>query len=205
MGTLLVATGLGVAIIWWPRFWLAAPFGLLWLLFLALIGWAARQKYVLFVPLRHEETLPQANSLPALRAEELVPVRASGWFTVEGKDQYYVDVEADFETVRTREHIILGRVHPSRFLLVGSWPEWELGWWYIFFQPKTILEMSLGQLQAGRGVRLALRVVYATNEQGQQTIFLACDDLDAMRRIWDDLLRDAPPGVTGSTERLVEG
>jgi hypothetical protein len=203
VGTLLVTTGLAVVIIWWPRFWLATPFGLLWLSYLALLGWAARRKYVLFEPLPHAEILPQAHSLPALRAEELVPVRATGSFTVEGKNQYYVDVEADFETVQTREHIVLGRVHPSRFLLVGSWPEWELGWWYIFFQPEMIQEMSLGQLWAGRGVHLALRVLYTSDEQSLQTIYLACDDRDAMRRIWDDLSRDAPPAVNNSAGRPV--
>jgi len=85
-----------------------------------------------------------------LRAEELVPVRVSGWCTVEGQDQYYMDLDAQFETVETREHIVLARVLPSQFLLVGRWSGSELGWWYIFFHPATIRRLDAGQLSFGR-------------------------------------------------------
>jgi hypothetical protein len=130
-----------------------------------------------------------------LRTEELIATRASGWFSVEGKDQYYVDIEADFETVGTREHIILGRVHPSRFLLLGRWPMDEQGWWYIFFRPDTIRELSVGHLCHGPRPRLALRVSYALDEEKQEDIFLTFDNASALRRVWDDLLQDAPSGI----------
>lgn len=191
-GLLLIGGGLAVAISWWPRFWLAALFGALLIAFSMFLRWAARRAYIHFEILPDSAALLQIEDPPPLRTEELVPVRASGWFSVEGKSQYYMDIEADFETMETREHIVLGRVHPSRFLLLGRWPAWELGWWYIFVQPTMIREISLGHLHFGRQTHLALRLVYATGEDTLQTIYLASEDHVVLRRVWDDLMLDAP-------------
>ncbi len=195
LGWLLVMGGLVVTIYGWPRFWLAAPFGMLFLGHVVLLIWASRRRHVHFDALHNPETSLWEGEPPppALRTEELVPVRASGCFTVEGKSQYYMDVEAEFETVETREHIVLGRVHPSRFLLLGRWPAWEHGWWYIFFQPAMIREMTAGHLHFGRQPRLALRLVYAPAEETREAICLVFQDATGLRRVWDDLLRDAPP------------
>lgn len=194
LGLFLVIAVLVMLIRWWPYLWLAVLLAGLFVLYAVLLIWASRRGYVRFV------AMPEARILlhdvlpgPPLRAEELVPLRASGWFTVEGKDQYYVDLEADFETVGTREHIVLARVYPSRFLLLGSWPEYELGWWYIFFQPAMIRKVAVGHLHFGPRSRLALQVVYTPDEQTQQTIYFTFDGAAALRRVWDDIQRDAPP------------
>lgn len=165
--------------------------------------WASRQGYVRF------EALPDAgNPLeteapdPPLGVQEMIPARASGWFSVEGETQYFLDVEADFETVGTREHIVLGRVHPSRFLLFGQWPGYELGWWYMFVQPAMIQELSLGRLHFGARPQLVIRLVYAPDAETQETAYLAFDDMAALRRVWDDLLLDAPADVLVSGNPL---
>jgi hypothetical protein len=125
----------------------------------------------------------------------MVPCRASGQFAVEGQEQYYVDIEADFETVGTREHIVLGRLHPSHFLLIGRWPAWEIGWWYIFFQPAIIQELTVGHLACGAQSQLAMRIVHTPDEETQETLYLAFDKASTLRRVWDDLVKDAPADV----------
>ena len=151
-----------------------------------------RQQYIRFRPLEGGgPPLENPGSLPSLGVQEMVPVRATGWFTVEGKTQYYVDVEADIETVGTREHIVLGRIHPSRFLLLGRWPRHEHGWWYIFFQPAMIRDLRLGHLHFGPHPRQALRILYAADEQNRQAVYLSFAGDQALQRVWEDLTQDA--------------
>jgi hypothetical protein len=196
LGLLILVGGLASAMAGGMGRWLASLFGMLFLGYVVLSTWARRRRYVEFrAGSPTDPLLDQTNQDIPLRAEEWVPVRASGWFTVEGKNQYYMDLDANFETVEAREHIVLGRVHPSRFLWLGRWPAYELGWWYIFFQPTMIRAMSVGQLHFGRRPRLALQVAYAPDEERLQTIYLTFEDAQALRRVWDDLLRDIPAGA----------
>jgi hypothetical protein len=182
---------------WWPNFWPAVALGCLPLAYVAWLWWAERRGYVHFVPLAGARSVVEGPPLPPLRKQEWVPVRASGGFTVEGAEGYFVDLDADFETVGTREHIVLARLHPSRFLLLGRWPKYQVGWWYMFFMPAMLREVQPGHLHAGRDQQLALRIAYAPDEEKQHTLYLTFDDPQALRRVWDDLLRDAPPQVTG--------
>jgi hypothetical protein len=193
LGLLILMGGLAAAMTGGMGLWLALLLGMLFLGYVFLLAWTRRRGYIEFKTDSFPgQLLEQAKPVSSLRAEEWVPVRASGWFTVEGKSQYYVELEADFETVETREHIVLGRVRPSRLLWLGRWPAYELGWWYIFFQPATIKAIGLGQFHFGRRPRLALQVAYAPDEETLQTIYLTFDDGSTLRRVWDDLLRDVP-------------
>jgi hypothetical protein len=196
LGLLLVAAGVGALIRWWLHPWPAVLLGVLFLAYVAVLGWAARRRYVHFEAMPNAEMLLEHTlSAAPLRTEELVPLRASGWFTVERRRQYYMDLEADFETVGTREHIILARVYPSRFLRLGWWPSEELGWWYIFFGPATIRELEVGHLCFGRRPHQALRIVYAPDAETTEIIYLTSEDASALRRVWEDLLLDAPPDI----------
>lgn len=193
-GTLLLLAAVAILIRWWWAPWPAILIGAFLIFYLFILVWAERRRYVAFVSVSDVRSFltPEADG-PPLRAEELIPVRASGWFTVEGKNQYYMDVEADFETVGTREHIVLGRIHPSRFLWLGHWPEWELGWWYIFFLPTMIRKLAVGYLYFGPQPRLSIQVVYAPDEETVETVYLTFADRASLRRVWEDLQRDAPP------------
>jgi len=194
-GLLLVIAGAVALVYWRVSLVPAILIGLLYLGYLALLAWVERQGFVRFEPAPHNSLLDVEPASP-LRANQMVPVRASGWFSVEGETKYYVSLDADFETVGTREHIILARVHPSRFLLIGKWPSFEHGWWYIFFQPAMIQELTLGHLHFGTQPQLTLRIVYAPDEKEVQTVYLTADNVSVLRRIWDDILLDAPAGVT---------
>jgi len=180
---------------WWPRLEPALALAGLFVGFCLFLGWASRRGFVDFRALPPGEALGGWPQPLPLRVEEMVPVRTSGWFTVEGRNQYYASVESDYETVETGEHIILGRVYPSRFLLAGHWPDHEVGWWYVFFEPAMIQELSVGRLGFGLYPSLALRVVYSADGQHRQTIYLAFQDLGSLKRVWTDLLKGAPTGA----------
>jgi hypothetical protein len=192
-GLLILGLGVWALIRWWPNSWPAISAGMVFLLYASILTWARHTGYIRYARLFDEEQqLTEGYVPPSLRKEELVPARVSGWFTVEGQNQYFVDVEADFETVGTREHIVLGRVHPSRFLLLGRWLKEELGWWYVFVQPSMIRQMDIGELTAGPQPQRVLRIVYVPDTDTEQTVYLRADD-EALRRIWQDLLEDAQP------------
>ena len=203
LGLVLVVVMLYQLIRWRSLSWQVILMGGLLLIYGLVLVWASRQGYVRFAALQEVgnplETEPPG---PPLGVDEMVPTWASGWFSVEGETQYFLDVEADFETVGTREHIVLGRVHPSRFLLFGQWPGYELGWWYIFFQPAMLQELSLGHLHFGVRPQLAMRLVYAPDAETQETAYLAFDDMTALRRVRDDLLLDAPADAVVSDSLL---
>jgi hypothetical protein len=204
LGTLLLVGVAWALLRWWPNFWPAVALGAV---FVAYIVWhvsAQRSRYVHFEPLSDPAVLLDGEPLPPLHTEELVPARATGWFTVEGLNGYLVNLEADFETVGTREHIVLARLYPSRFLLLGCWPPYQIGWWYIFFMPGMIRRVRLGRLHAGGEPGLALQIVYAPNAETLHTIYLAFDDPAALRRVWADLMLDAPPRIDaiGEKERV---
>jgi hypothetical protein len=65
-------------------------------------------------------------------------------------------------------------------------------WWYICFQPKMIREVGVGHLYVGRHASLALRLVYAPDEETHHAAYLAFADGQMLRRVWDNLLVDAP-------------
>jgi hypothetical protein len=201
LGLLMFLTCIWALLRWRPWPWATLIPASIYLVYLGILTWAKQQGYLRFKPLsgevaREPDPSPTGSALPPLGIQEMVPARASGWFTVEGENQYYIDLDADFETVGTREHIVLARVHPSSYLMFGQWPKYEMGWWYIFFQPEMIQDMRLGHLDFGAQPQLALRIVYTPNGETEEAAYLTFDDEVGLRRVWDDLLRDAPPGVT---------
>lgn len=198
LGSLLVVTILWQLIRWRSLSWQVIVLAGLFLIHILVLAWAGRQGYVRFETLSGTAADNPLGNDPAplpVGIQEMVSTRASGWFNVEGETQYFLDVEADYETVGTREHMVLGRVHPSRFLLLGQWPKWEFGWWYIFFEPRMIQSVCLGYLHFGLRPQLALRVIYAPDAETQQTAYLKFDDTTTLRQVRDDLLLDVPEGV----------
>lgn len=191
-GVLLVFVGIAALFYWWSSPWPVVSVGVVLLAYVLVLAWATRKGFLHFRPLAEEEA--RIRGLPPsrpLRPEELVPIRASGHFVVEDLAQYFIDLEADFETVETREHIVLARKYATRLLWLARWPGYEVGWWYIFFQPYMIREMAVGHLYVGYHPELALRVVCAPDEETEQVVYLAFADAPALRRVWDDLSLDA--------------
>lgn len=190
LGFLLLAVAL-IAAIAHPSLWAAALLAGLALAYGTGLGWSARQGYILFTATPRHRTASQGTRVvPPLHREESHPVRASGWFTVEGKVQYCVDVEADLKASALGEYIIMGRIPASRFLWLGTWPEDQIGWWYIFFFSDMVLELEVGCTHFGIQSHPALRLVYSQDPGNRQTIHLACEDDQCLQRVWAGLTQD---------------
>lgn len=161
--------------------------GLLVLLWAAMF-WARRHRHIVFVP---EDDLAIPGAAAPLQPTDKIEVRATGRFEVEGKEQTFSEILAYFRTFGTREHAVMAIVPPSRFLLLGTWPEEDVGMWYIFFQPKHIASLEPGTLLFTGEPRPALRIVYNLGD-AQETVYLSFHDRASRQRIWADLRRDAP-------------
>jgi hypothetical protein len=55
-----------------------------------------------------------------------------------------------------------------------------------------IRHVDIGELAAGPQPERALRIVYAPDTDAERTVYLLADE-ESLRRIWHDLLKDAPP------------
>jgi hypothetical protein len=191
LGLLLAVCTVVVAIRYWPSFGAALLLGVLLVVWIAFLRWADRKGYVHYrVESVADTLLSEASPRAPLRPEKLVPVKASGWFSVEGNDQYLVDAEADMQITGLGERIVMARVHPSRFLLLGRWPAYELGWWYIFFFPAHVQDLSVGHMSFGPRSRVAIRLTYALDGGPRQTVYLTSDEASVLRVVRDDLQRE---------------
>ncbi len=145
---------------------------------------AKRQGFIVF---RRTELSPSPNP-PELAPDEKVAVRATGLFEVRDERRYFVEVTADFATMETREHIVMGRMQDVRFL-VGV-PKADAGWWYIFFMPHAIREIEAGEVHFGLRARPAIKLGCKTEEGKVEPFYLSFDDPVQMQRVLEDLHRD---------------
>ncbi len=93
---------------------------------------AARRQFVVFN--RDGSTVPQSLSARFMDPMDKLSLRATGLFEVEGRAGRFTDLQATYRSFQTREHSVMAIVPPSRALLVGRWPDEEIGMWYIFFK-----------------------------------------------------------------------
>jgi hypothetical protein len=160
-------------------------------------AWAKGRSYVIFT-LQSGRTAPPAA---ALRPSDKVLVRATGRFEVEGRSEFFADLMAYWRTFASREHSVMAIAHESRFLGVGSRPAEDVGMWYAFFRPETIEAVTPGTLAFGSRTGPALSIAYrhtppqpddgrrrALPKPVRTLLDLACEDEEARRRIWADLL-----------------
>lgn len=158
-------------------------------LLLVAIAVGARNRYVVFRPAGER---PAIAGRP-LKPEEKVPARATGVFEVSGMNHYLADARAWFETVETREHIVIVWNPLSRFLLFAKTPKHLAGMWYAFFQPSHIRALQVGHMAFGGRVRPALRIAYQPDEaKARAHLYLAFDNEENLAAVLDDLRRDAP-------------
>lgn len=197
--------------------WGEVPLALVWVGFLALLalaawwGWLGLPRWVAlplaglaaavlvlalagrlsgYVRFQKGALPPPAEPPDPLVPTDKIAHRASGWFEVEGKRRYLVEVPAWFRTFETREHAVMAYVAPSRFF-PGHWPEHEVGMWYIFFLPEQILRVEGGWVHFGTRPRPGLRVEYR-NEDRTEVVLLSFDAEADRQRIYADLMQDAP-------------
>jgi len=160
-----------------------------------------RQGYIRF---RHDESL--AAHLPSgmspLKADEKCAVRATGVLEVRDKRHYFVEAEADFATMETREHIVMARIPPSLMWLVARFPKEEVGWWYAFVKPPHIRSLQTGWLYHGLRPRPALKLVYLRRQLiegkkktrevvSEETVYLSAAEMPILHRLLENVVRDA--------------
>ncbi|MXY94388.1 MAG: hypothetical protein F4047_03565 [Caldilineaceae bacterium SB0670_bin_27] len=156
--------------------------------------WRSRD-YVQFV----ESPTPSVTPQP-LAPKDSVPIHASGYFTVEEKNERFTWLQGYFRTFATREHAVICLVQPKRFLL-AEWPEKDVGMWYVFFFPKSVRSIRYGTVSYGRNAQTCLAIEheilipkrgrFSRERTVQETVLLASPTEEDTRRILADLLHDS--------------
>jgi hypothetical protein len=87
----------------------------------------------------------------------------------------------------------MARLDPTRFLLLARSLDMDTGWWYVFFVPRRVLRVQTGRVLCGLRSCPGLEICYQPTEgKGrEETVYLAFDDVDVLRRVLDDLRLDA--------------
>jgi hypothetical protein len=178
--------------------------------FLILQLWARRRNYLVFRPAA--SSLPRNPHPIQLNPHDKLPVRATGQFEVEGKEQTFTELQAYFRSFQTREHAVMAIVPPSRLLLIGQWPAADIGMWYIFFKSEELRDIAIGDTCFGRRLRPALRLAVEQKlppksspleawgvvrsdkpkpKLRQQVIYMSFDRVEDRDRVRANLLVDA--------------
>ncbi len=179
-----------------PGHWLTAG---LCLLLLAGFFWLQRhwrsRDYVRF----QETPLPQITP-QALAPSDNVPIHATGYFTVESKNERFTWLQGYFRTFATREHAAICLVQPKLFLL-AQWPEKDVGMWYVFFFPRSVRNVRHGTVTFGRKTQPCVAVEHEIHipKKGRfsrertlhETVILASETEADSLRILADLLHDS--------------
>lgn len=198
IGVWLVVIGLGVVVvdvlpsvrILPPVKWAAGAIGVATL---ALLIWGKAIRYRLFCPARAASSLPP--DVTPIRGLEHVKVRATGNFSVEGKERFYANLEAIYHTFETREHAVMAHVPWTRFLLFAQSHRVDAGMWYIFFKPHQIESIQLGTLKYGSRPKPALRVVYRGEKRSEEVCLAFENEADRAKAavdLWHDLKKSSP-------------
>jgi hypothetical protein len=154
--------------------------------------WAGRTRYLIFQRAEHSSLTTLTTDVPQLTPEEKVPIWASGHFEVSGMRRYFVEAQAYFETVETREHIIIAWIPPWSLPGLAASLREEMGLWYVFFMPATIQEIEVGKVYFGLRPRPALKVVYRSESGSRETVYLSFDHHEQREIVLADLRHDAP-------------
>jgi hypothetical protein len=151
------------------------------LLFVGLMLWAARQQYIVFKP-RRTAVPPGTRDL---QAEEKVFLRGSGFFEVSDMRRHLVEVPVVFWSTRLNEHVLAAKVRAPNVLGVGV-PSGERGWWYIFIDPRRVVDISPGEMCFGLRLRPAVSVLREA-DSGRETTYLSCDDAQQLAILLKEL------------------
>jgi len=152
---------------------------------------AGRVDYLIFRP-RSEAGADVAQE--RLEPDREIAVHATGRFAVHGQERYLVEGRAMYTTPRSREHIVMARLAPTRLLLVGKSDAEAWGWWYQFFRPEMIELIETGQAIHGWHTRPALRVVYQVEDERERqqsvSLILSFEDRERRSLVWADVTHE---------------
>lgn len=142
-------------------------------------------------PLVTPATLPSSAKMP---------IWASGYFSVEGKDQHFAWLQGFFRTFPSREHAVICLSQPSKLWGFGRSPVHQTGMWYCFFKPGAVQEIQWGEIQFGKERLPGLLVAHTVHmprrnwlqpaRDVRKQIYLACTRREDALAILADLLYD---------------
>lgn len=155
-------------------------------------AWARRRFYAHFMP----ATTPSPPAPSPLAPSDKVAIWATGLFAVDERLAAFSHLPGFYRSYPNREHAILARKTPSRFLgLTDADPDF-LGMWYVFISPAALTGVQQGTIYFGRTSRPALRLAYARKNKKKQQIdalaYLGFDTEGELQRVWADLLVELP-------------
>ncbi len=159
---------------------------------LLLIGrwWGRRRYYVHFVPT--PISVPADPPQPLWPADKVL-LHVAGHLGVEGKEADFTGLVAYYRTFETREHAIMARQTPRRFL-GGKVPQRLLGMWYTFITPHELQEVQEGDVYVDARPRPGLRLhIQRTNAKGKtrmETLYLIFATPEERARVAADLRLD---------------
>ncbi|MBX7233780.1 MAG: hypothetical protein K1X65_05300 [Caldilineales bacterium] len=154
---------------------------------------AQKRFYVSFSP--EAAAAPTPSPLPP--ADKL-PTLATGLFAVDERTAAFTNLAAFYRTYPTREHAILARKTPTRFLGLGEADPTLVGMWYIFVAPAALTGVQAGTIGFGRSQRPGLRIDYVRKNKKDQPVvasaYLGFEDASERERAWADLLVESGRG-----------
>lgn len=99
--------------------------------------------------------------------------------------RYLVEVPVVFWATELKEHIVAAKVRGLNVLGVGV-PSAERGWWYVFLEPRRVVEIDSGELFFGLRRRPAVRVLFE-GQRGREAFYLSCDSLEQLDIVRSEL------------------
>ncbi len=101
---------------------------------------------------------------------EKIPICVSGWFSVGGKERYFVHENAFYQTFETRERVLMVSIAHTRRLLFARATAAEHGWWYSFFTADKIQHVERGWLHFGTHPHFALKLQLSPEKSGDAPV-----------------------------------
>ncbi len=143
--------------------------------------WTDARRYVVFRTRGDLATGAKGELAPGQK----LFLRGSGAFEVNKMRRYLVEVPVVFWTTELKEHIVAAKVRALNILGVGV-PSAERGWWYMFLEPRRVVEIDGGDLFFGLRRRPAVRVLFE-GQRGREALYLSCDSLEQLDTVWSEL------------------
>lgn len=184
---------------WW-RNWAAGVLALL----LLLIVWvnyslwrAKRDNYMRFVPAG--APLPEEAKLTPLPPNHKVPVRATGLFSISGRENNLLLAPANYWRVPLGEHVLMVEELPGKYLYqffgARNLQNIQPGW--LLYGAKPIESLAITFLAQWGPEYTRFGQVYETGDNSDLpppkriTVYLSADDETIRRSIWQTIVHDA--------------
>lgn len=143
--------------------------------------WTDARHYVVFRTSGDQITGARGELAPGQK----LFLRGSGTFEVSKMRRYLVEVPVVFWATELKEHIVAAKVRGLNVLGVGV-PSAERGWWYVFLEPRRVVEIDSGELFFGLRRRPAVRVLFE-GQRGREAFYLSCDSLEQLDIVRSEL------------------